>query len=1682
MAPGAPSGSYVLSGLDTVNFSNGHLNLNLPLFRLQGRGATQLPINVPFEFVQWRILGVVDSVTCTPGFPCVFSYKYQVLTTDWNPFPPGFGAATLVQRASGDGCTEAGDGVSGWVIAWQNTLSRLTFTEPDGTEHELWDTSTGGQARAGVNYNLANGYDRGTTFVSHDGSQMTFTSAANIYDPAGCAQITAEPMTGKLVLRDGTAYQFTNGRATMITDRNGNQVQFAYNNSNGYMGPPSSITDSLGHSITISPGSSGGHGVTTVTYPGTGGTQETITIKYNNVANLLRDAPYVLPNYQDLISISGSNGVTNLIANGQVTFAQEVVSEIDLPDSQSYKFQYSIYGTVARIALPTGGTIEYDYQSTPAYSPLSGGPADQKPVPYTIQCPVIERREYTTTETAPRTLTNKGSYSGKTTYMPVANPDYPNTNTRRDVQHFDASSLSQGKESHYYYPFSDPANGASYSGWQSGKEYKTETYDTSASTLLRSNQNNFAQRDCTAGPPCWFTSNWPLQDANSPEHDSRLISETTTLSDAFASTANVSQRTYQYDQYNNRTDVQESSYGVGSAGALARDTQTVYETASAYLSRNILGLPFTEKVLDGGGNQIALTTYGYDESALATSPASAVGHDDANYSSGFLVGRGNVTSVTRWLSDPITGVSPTPPIGSYTYDILGNVTSIQDVRGVRHDYGYADAVLQGSSCGASTSIYYAYPTSVTSYPIPGSTSNPMTANACYDYSIGKPTGTKDLNGNTTTYAYETGLLDRLLSVNRPDNGTTAFTYTDTPGSVSVETKSSLLTSGDNKLDSQVFYDGLGRQAASVRYETVDIWVATCYDSRGRAWATSIPAVGSSQPLCPSVPSSPAAFSGFTATLYDSMGRARFVTTPDGATSETRYAGPVTLSIDPSGKTRQAQTDSLGRLIQVIENQKTWNGAAVGVSSEPALATNYAFDTLDDLSVVCQGGSITNGSCSGSQPRQFLYDSLKRLVKATNPENGALYYNYDLSNNLTTRKMGSTSQLITSISYDGLNRPTNKSYSGGVATPAVTFCYDGLPSAGICPTSGTAGFVGRLTYAGNSQSSTTYNLFDAMGRVTASTQSTGAGTYPFSYTYALNGALASTTYPSGRQVSYSLDTAGRVSAVTGTLSGAQTNYVTGVQYKPWNAIQQFNLGNGLAENWTYNNSRMQPLSVTAIKGSNTLLTLNMWYCTGTSPAQDCATNNGNVMQTWAGPSATPAYQQTFAYDSLNRLTSAAEGSAWSQAYGYDAYGNRWASGTGPGIDSTTPATSAWYDATTNHMVNTQLPVAYDDAGAGNLKTLSGYVFAYDGENRMVTSTLNSIATTYTYDGQGRRVQKSTGATATTFVYDAQGQLAAEYSTQAPTVAGTQYLTADHLGSTRLTTDASGNPVSYHDYVPFGEEIPATVNGRGSLYGAADGVNKKFTGQYRDTETQSSAMPSGLDYFGARYFSGAQGRFTTPDWSMTPQPVPYAELSDPQTLNLYSYVRNNPLSRADADGHCDSSAKAAANTACHNVSDLHLTDAYTQQLKNAEGEAGGKPIPAYKDVGDKHHTVGWGHVDDSVPLGTKVDEKQAQQFFDADTAKGLQAVRDVLSSNGNHQWSYGEFTALVDLTYQVGTGILSEKSSPNLMKAIKDGDYDAGSKELKATRINGAPAPPEMKQGMEKRSAMRQDIWNGKDPTN
>lgn len=150
---------------------------------------------------------------------------------------------------------------------------------------------------------------------------------------------------------------------------------------------------------------------------------------------------------------------------------------------------------------------------------------------------------------------------------------------------------------------------------------------------------------------------------------------------------------------------------------------------------------------------------------------------------------------------------------------------------------------------------------------------------------------------------------------------------------------------------------------------------------------------------------------------------------------------------------------------------------------------------------------------------------------------------------------------------------------------------------------------------------------------------------------------------------------------------------------------------------------------------------------------------------------------------------------------------------------------------------------------------------------MTSANESI--TFLYDGDGHRVRKvltpsGQPAVTTFFVYDALGRLAVEYSSEMSQTVGTSYITSDMLGSVRAIASAAGDINECYDYLPFGRMLSAADNQRnspGCFQSDPDNLidsstPQKFTGKERDAET-------GLDFFEARYYSGAQGRFLSVD---------------------------------------------------------------------------------------------------------------------------------------------------------------------------------------------------------------------------
>jgi RHS repeat-associated protein len=155
-----------------------------------------------------------------------------------------------------------------------------------------------------------------------------------------------------------------------------------------------------------------------------------------------------------------------------------------------------------------------------------------------------------------------------------------------------------------------------------------------------------------------------------------------------------------------------------------------------------------------------------------------------------------------------------------------------------------------------------------------------------------------------------------------------------------------------------------------------------------------------------------------------------------------------------------------------------------------------------------------------------------------------------------------------------------------------------------------------------------------------------------------------------------------------------------------------------------------------------------------------------------------------------------------------------------------------------------------------------------------------------------------------------------------------LAAMRLGGEKPHQGLPGrNPALYQGPTVSNSTTALGLRGQAEL----NRVGSRSTGKERDTE-------SGNDYFGARYYASSMGRWLSPDWSAKVYPVPYAKLDNPQTLNLYAYVGNNPLNRFDPDGHysCDTKNHAAE---CGKIKDaLAIVKKADSNLKAGSKERG------------------------------------------------------------------------------------------------------------------------------------------------
>ena len=990
----------------------------------------------------------------------------------------------------------------------------------------------------------------------------------------------------------------------------------------------------------------------------------------------------------------------------------------------------------------------------------------------------------------------------------------------------------------------------------------------------------------------------------------------------------------------------EYDYGTtsGQPGPLLRQTNTSYAwqspnpNSSSYLTNNMLNLVYSIQITDGT-NQKAYTQYGYDETtptAYSTTP------QNLDTSVWTIPYRGNQTSVNRWLNLPsVKTISSTT-----TYYDTGMPSVVTDPRGNQTQYLY------------SSTYQDAYVTQVT---------NALSQNTLYTYDLdtGLKASTTDPNGQVTTDNYDADW--RLTSVVRPTGGgQTSFCYSDeswssclgSPPYQVVITKE--ITSTKNEINTGIV-DGLGRLAHTQLNsdpEGAD-YADDTYDAVGNKATTSNPYRTTSDSTY-----------GITTNAYDALHRVKQVTQADGSLLTTAYCGNTTLVTDEAGHWRRSTVDGLGRLVEVDEPNSptaTVNSNGCPGSNDPIWVTTYGYDTLGNLLSVVQ---------AGSRQRNFTYDSLSRILTSTNPEANtipnssntvATTYTYDADGNVTYKTMPaqnqqSTATVTLTYCYDPLNRLTAKGYGQqtcstvspySMPTPVATYSYDGSACQGASACYNVGHRTGMTDAAGSEAWA-----YDTMGRTIVQSRTTNGKTKKTKYTYNLDSSVATLTYPSGREVKYTQDTAGRPSNVEDNTTkvyyatGTCTNGISGsgACYAPQGAVALLQNGTSLVSTHIYND-RLQPCWMYATTG-----TALAWSTTPCNASESTAGNmldlqynfnlgadNGSLIS--VTNHLVPDRSQSFSYDQLNRVitgqTAATFSSdpsvCWGQLFSYDATGN-WSNLLK--IDGVSSAYNNCNQGTLNVTVDSYNRVqgsTYDTAG--NVTNDGTNAYTYNQENQLLTAG----SSTYVYDGDGNRVEKSGSK-----IYWYAGSEVLDETDQTGSVTNANFSEYIFFGGERIARRDSGGDVYYYLADQIGSSRKILQDGQTAACYDADfepfggehvitntcPQNYKFTGKERDTE-------SNLDNFGARYYASMTGRFMTPDWDLKPVTVPYAKFGDPQTLNLYAYVENSPLNRIDADGHIgvdSGQAECADGTTCQGSppsgqAEVAKTDQQIDAKKNA-----------------------------------------------------------------------------------------------------------------------------------------------------
>jgi Tol biopolymer transport system component len=839
-----------------------------------------------------------------------------------------------------------------------------------------------------------------------------------------------------------------------------------------------------------------------------------------------------------------------------------------------------------------------------------------------------------------------------------------------------------------------------------------------------------------------------------------------------------------------------------------RRTHTDYDLTGNYINdyRRIIGLPVTKLLYEGTSTLRSKTTYVYDQNGfMQNTSASVIQHDDYNYSTAFVVGRGNVTRITRWDVDDVNQTAKTE--NKTAYDIAGNVVFTRDALDHQTNFSYVDAFsLDGTSVDAARSFAtFAYPTSVTD-------PDGFSSTLWYRYDFGAKTRAQGPPPQGQSVGIiQTTSYDDAARIRRVTSGNTgAYThyvygpnYMQTFGSVNNVAANYL----DSELYSNTLFDGLGRR----------IGVATNHPGSSggyKAQWTEYDIMGR-----PSRLSNPTEIDGnWNAVGDDSAGRVYTQQTYDwkGRPLETRHlidgtvkyasyegcgcaGGAVVTLTDEAGRQQKIYSDVIGRQwkSEVLNDDDSVYSTTVSVFNardQVKLVNQYAGVAPSDASSTNEAVSCPTGTC---QQTTMTYDGYGRLQSTHAPEQDLTTnysYNPDDTINSVTDARGASATHVYNNNRGLVNGINYYSPSGVASTPNVSFTYDA---------------VGNRTSMTDGLGGASYN-FDSLSRLTSETRTfSGIGSYTLSYDYNYANELTRITDPTNASIYYGHDNAGRVNSVTGSPYGTGgyggipyvevSQYASNLQYRAFGALKSLRYGDNPLTLAIGYDLRLRPSDFEvgnrpAQFGPPTAMKTQNQYYADDHPKYshdvlderfDRAFSYDNV------GAAKDAYSGSEARDFLNNTNSGTPTGPYRQSYQHDAFGNM-----------TSRTNRFWSHSDTfaaNYTNNRRQDTGFAYDGDGRLKQDTDLQYTYDaaGGNASIYSAANNQTITVAYDGlerPGRRANNQNGAGDVTYYVwsSVTGKVITELSESGSKRKGNIY-----LGDQLLATQASAWVVWQHD---------------------------------------------------------------------------------------------------------------------------------------------------------------------------------------------------------------------------------------------------------------------------------------------